>query len=74
MTAPTAATSPQTYARVGGWLYLINIANILTPALANSLFPWALLPAFFAELALGLWLIAVGVRPPKLCTLPHRLS
>jgi hypothetical protein len=51
---------------IGGVGYLINsFAQILASALAATLFPWILLPAFAAELGLSLWLIVKGVNVPK---------
>lgn len=47
---------------VAGACYLLNsFALLLAPSLARSLFPWVLLPAFLAELALALWLLVRGV-------------
>ncbi len=46
--------------------YLTNsFAQILAPALAASLLPWVLLPAFLAELGLALWLTVKGVNVLK---------
>lgn len=43
-----------------------SLAQILSPAFtARLLFPWLLLPGFFAELGLCLWLIVKGVNVPK---------
>jgi hypothetical protein len=43
-----------------------SLAQMLSPALAAKLlFPWLLLPGFFAELGLCLWLIVKGVNLPK---------
>lgn len=51
--------------QVAGLCYLANsVALLLAPDLANLLFPWVLLPAFVAELALSLWLIVRGVDLP----------
>jgi hypothetical protein len=51
---------------VGGLGYLTNsFAQILAPALAESLLPWVLLPSFFGELGLALWLTVKGVDVPK---------
>ena len=51
---------------VGGLGYLTNsFAQLLAPALAASLLPWVLLPAFLAELGLALWLTVKGVNVPK---------
>ncbi|MGH9162303.1 MAG: DUF4386 domain-containing protein [Vicinamibacteraceae bacterium] len=50
---------------IGGAGYLVSsFAVILAPAFGASLFPWALLPAFFAELGLALWLVVKGVDVP----------
>jgi len=39
---------------------------MLAPAFAAGyLFPWIMLPAFAAELALALWLTVKGVNVPK---------
>ena len=120
MTGRSPETSPQTFARVGGMLYLFIIvaalfgegfvrdslivphdpaatANnilgsemlfrlglagemltcvcdvalamilyfLLRPVSSTYLFPWAMLPAFPAELGLGLWLAVKGVNVPK---------
>jgi hypothetical protein len=51
---------------VGGLGYLTNsFAQLLAPALAASLLPWVLLPAFLAESGLALWLTVKGVNVPK---------
>jgi Domain of unknown function (DUF4386) len=51
---------------IGGVGYLTNsFAQVLAPALAGSLLPWVLLPAFLAELGLALWLTVKGVNVPK---------
>jgi hypothetical protein len=51
---------------IAGVAYLVNsFVDILAPALGKSLFPWILLPAFFAELGLCLWLLVKGVDLPK---------
>ena len=51
---------------IGGSGYLTNsFAQILAPALAASLLPWVLLPAFLAELGLALWLTVKGVNVLK---------
>ena len=58
--------SPQTYARVAGVLYLINsFALILAPTVADFLFLAILLPSFFAELSLCLWLLVKGIDVSK---------
>ncbi|MBA2243090.1 MAG: DUF4386 domain-containing protein [Chthoniobacterales bacterium] len=47
---------------IGGLCYeLQSFASFLAAPFAKSLFPHILLPAFFAELALLIWLIAEGV-------------
>jgi len=47
---------------VAGIGYLCNsFAGIVLPSLAAMAFPWTLLPGFFAELALCLWLLLKGV-------------
>jgi hypothetical protein len=47
---------------VAGLCYLVNsFALILSPALADALFPAILLPPFVAELSLCLWLLVKGV-------------
>jgi len=52
--------------QIAGLCYLINsFALILTPAMANALFPAILLPCFFAELSLCLWLLVKGVDVSK---------
>ena len=52
---------------VGGAGYVIfSLTQILSPALAaRVLFPWIILPAFVAELALCLWLLVKGVDAEK---------
>jgi hypothetical protein len=48
---------------IAGVCYLVNsFALILSASLAAMLFPVILLPAFFAELAMALWLLIKGVR------------
>lgn len=43
---------------IGGTGYLLNsFANFLLPGLARRLFPWPLLPGFFAETVLCIWLL-----------------
>lgn len=68
MTSRLDESSPQTYARVGGALYLFIIVAVLfgeafvRPTFAAQyLFPWMMLPAFPAELGLALWLAVKGV-------------
>jgi hypothetical protein len=48
---------------IGGWGYIVfSLAQMLSPAFAERvLFPWILLPAFFGELGLALWLTVKGV-------------
>jgi len=47
---------------VAGFSYLLNsFALLLAPALASSLFPYVLIPAFIGELLLALWMIFKGV-------------
>jgi uncharacterized protein DUF4386 len=51
---------------IAGVCYLINsLALILSPALANRLFPAILLPPFIGELSLCLWLLIRGVNVEK---------
>jgi hypothetical protein len=51
---------------VGGLCYIINsFALFLTPALADALFPYILIPSFIAELGFCLYLIVVGVKLPE---------
>jgi len=51
---------------VAGIGYLFNsFAGIVLPSLAAVAFPWTLLPGFFAELALCLWLLLKGVNAAK---------
>jgi hypothetical protein len=52
---------------IGGVGYVVfSLAQMLAPAFAAQyLFPWAMLPAFPAELGLALWLTAKGVDVPK---------
>ncbi len=51
---------------IGGLCYeLQSFASFLAAPFAKSLFPLILLPAFFAELALLIWLIAKGVNTPR---------
>lgn len=48
-----------------GACYVVNtMALLLSPDLADRIFPTILLPAFVAELSLALWLLVRGVRPP----------
>ena len=47
--------------------YLMNsLAMFLYPQLLAYLFPYSLLPAFIGEVSMSLWLIAKGVKVPKL--------
>lgn len=51
---------------VAGLCYGINtMANLVLPSLPFKLFPYILLPGFFAELGLTLWLLIMGVNLPK---------
>jgi hypothetical protein len=51
---------------VGGVGYLANIfANVIPPAIGTHLFPYIMLPAGVAEIALALWLLVVGVNVSK---------
>jgi len=51
---------------IAGVGYMLNsFAGIVLPQLAASAFPWTLLPGFFAEIALGLWLLLKGVNAAK---------
>lgn len=58
---------------IGGVCYELNsFASFLAAPFARSLFPFILLPAFLAELALSLWLLIKGIsgsRSPE--RLPH---
>jgi Domain of unknown function (DUF4386) len=52
--------------QIAGLCYLINsFALILAPVFADSIFPSILVPCFFAELALCLWLLVKGVDVAK---------
>ncbi len=47
---------------VAGACYLLNsVAIVLAPALARSLFPWVLMPAFVAEFGLAAWMLTKGI-------------
>jgi hypothetical protein len=47
---------------LAGACYLINsFALLLAPALAQSLFPWVLLPSLAGELLLAVWLLVKGI-------------
>lgn len=51
---------------IGGVGYVANIfVNVIPPAVATQFFPYIMLPAGVAELALALWLIVVGVNVSK---------
>lgn len=51
---------------IGGLCYLINsFAGFLALPFASYLFPLIVLPAFFAELALSLWLLVRGVNAQR---------
>jgi hypothetical protein len=51
---------------VAGVCYFTNsFIGFLSPALANRLFPWILLPGFLAEGALTLWLLIVGLNTQR---------
>jgi len=52
---------------IAGWAYVVfSLAQMLSPAFTSRvLFPWILLPGFFGELALALWLTVKGVDLPK---------
>ncbi|HEX4961250.1 MAG TPA: DUF4386 domain-containing protein [Thermoanaerobaculia bacterium] len=52
---------------VAGWGYVaFSLAQMLFPEFAGTwLFPWLMLPGFFGELGLSLWLVAKGVDVPK---------
>ena len=51
---------------IAGACYVINsIFGVVAPTLASGLFPWILLPGFLAEVAFALWLVIVGVSPPR---------
>ncbi len=60
---------------LGGACYELNsFASLLGAPFARSLFPFVLLPAFLAELALALWLLAKGVSRTSEARLPLQLS
>jgi hypothetical protein len=51
---------------MAGLCYLTNsFASFLSPALADHLFPYILIPSFIGELSLCLWLLVMGVNVPK---------
>ncbi|WP_240222970.1 DUF4386 domain-containing protein [Rheinheimera hassiensis] len=46
---------------LAGVCYLINtLALLLAPVVANTLFPWIMLPVLVGELSLSLWMIVKG--------------
>ncbi len=52
--------------QIAGLCYLVNsFALLLSPTLANLLFPAILVPAFIGELSVCLWLLVKGVNVPK---------
>jgi hypothetical protein len=52
--------------QIAGLSYLANsFALVLSPPLANRLFPAILVPAFIGEASLALWLLVKGVNVPK---------
>jgi len=52
---------------LAGLAYVVfSLAQMLAPAFAAAwLFPWLMLPGFFAELGLALWLLVKGVEAAK---------
>ena len=51
--------------QIAGICYLINsFALIVSPPLANQLFPAILIPSFIGELSLALWLATKSVAQP----------
>ncbi len=52
---------------IGGFGYVVfSVTQMVSPAFAaRLLFPWIILPAFFAELGLCLWLLVKGVNVAK---------
>jgi hypothetical protein len=51
---------------IAGLCYIINtFAQILSPTVAETLFPAILMPAFIGELSVCLWLLVKGVNVPK---------
>jgi len=51
--------------QIAGVCYLINsFSLILSPVLANSLFPFILIPPFIAEMSLCLWMLIRGLNVP----------
>jgi Domain of unknown function (DUF4386) len=51
---------------IGGLGYLANIfATAISTAIAGHIFPYIMLPAGIAEIALTLWLIIRGVNVPR---------
>jgi hypothetical protein len=52
--------------QIAGLSYLANsFALVLSPTVANRLFPAILVPAFIGEASLALWLLVKGVNVPK---------
>jgi len=52
--------------QIAGLCYLVNsFALLLSPTLANMLFPAILVPAFIGELSVCLWLLVKGVDVPR---------
>jgi hypothetical protein len=52
--------------QIAGACYLVNsFALLLSPPLANRLFPLILVPSFIAELSLALWLVVKSVNAEK---------
>ena len=46
---------------LAGVCYLVNtLALLLAPELADTLFPWIMLPVLVGELSLSLWMIVKG--------------
>jgi hypothetical protein len=41
-----------------------SFATLMSPSLGPVLYPWHMLPLFFFEVGMGLWLLARGLRPP----------
>jgi len=51
---------------LAGSFYVTNsLLRVLSPTLADALFPWILLPGFLAEGALSVWLCVGGVNPGR---------
>jgi hypothetical protein len=52
--------------QIAGICYLTNsFALVLSPGVANRLFPAILVPSFIGELSLCLWLLVKGVNVEK---------